>query len=155
GQILYGLNLWDSVHGLQSIYNPPGAGFTANALNSAGQAAGYRYGPHGYWVTYLYSGGQATPLGYLPGDSASREYDLNDASQVVGTSGTLLYGGLGSSFQPRQAFVWANGQRTGLGFLPGTTVSDGHGINSFGQAVGTSYAVGTGANARAFLWDKG
>jgi probable HAF family extracellular repeat protein len=160
GQILSGLSLWDSTHGLQTVCNPPGSGFTANGLNNAAQAVGYQSGPHGYSAPYFYSDGQATWIGYLPGDSASQEHDLNDAGQVVGTSGTTYPGGNYASFQARQAFVWSNGQRTALGILPGMNVSQGYGINSFGQVVGTASVSDGGfpysqTNGHAFVWDKG
>jgi probable HAF family extracellular repeat protein len=161
GQILSGLRLWDSVNGLQTVYNPPGASYTANGLNNAAQAVGYQSGPFGYSAPFFYSGGQATRIGYLPGDSASQEHDLNDAGQVVGTSGTTYPTGNYSYFNAHEAFMWANGQRTGLGFLPGLNVSQGYGINSFGQVVGTAYLY-TGTfpyppqtNGEAFVWDKG
>ncbi len=158
GQILYGLGLWDNVRGLQTVYDSEGAGYSSNALNNAGQAGGNRIGPYGYTRAYLYSGGQAIALGALPGEYDSKEYDLNDAAQVVGVSGPRYSGGNFALFQPREGFVWADGHMTGLGFLPGATVSEGNGINSFGQVVGRSYSGGgvyVESGQRAFVWDKG
>ncbi len=66
---------------------------------------------------------------------------INDLGQVVGWS-------LDSSGHT-QAFVWASGTMTGLGFLPGGTSSVASAINNRGDLTGFSYVSAT--NHHAFL----
>jgi probable HAF family extracellular repeat protein len=64
-------------------------------------------------------------LGTLPQGSDCYAYNLNDAGQVVGSSGS-------------NGFLWTNGQMTSLS-LPGGTISFAMGINTQGAVVGESY----------------
>lgn len=86
-----------------------------------------------------------TDLGDLRGGDFGRAYGINDAGQVVGSSGAAT----GS-----RAFLWEGGTMTDLGDLPGGgDVSRAYGINEAGQVVGNSQVASTGPCA--FLWDSG
>ena len=66
---------------------------------------------------------------------------INDLGQVVGWSQDAA--------GRTQAFVWASGTMTGLGFLPGGTCSVANAINNRGDVTGHAYVSGT--NHHAFL----
>ncbi len=101
----------------------------ANGINSAGTVIGTSYSGNSPLVTE-WSNGQATNLG-ISGYGTS----INDAGQVAG--GMLTTNG------QLHAFVWSNGSLLDLGALAGTAWSSAYGINSSGQAVGTSMAGST------------
>ncbi|MDD2239633.1 MAG: lamin tail domain-containing protein [Kiritimatiellae bacterium] len=84
---------------------------------------------------------QVIDLGTLGGTNVAAT-GINDAGQVVGWSQI--------STGHTQAFVWANGTLTGLGFLPGGTSSVATAINNHGEIVGTADVSGT--NFHAFLY---
>src|SRR2546426_986044 len=107
----------------------------ANGINNLGQAVG-----GSGTRAVLWENGAVTDLGTLPGDDYSVAYAINDAGQVVGSSGNASVG--------HHAFLWQNSAMTDLGTLPGDTDSYANGINSAGQVVGTS-------DRNAFLWDLG
>jgi probable HAF family extracellular repeat protein len=114
----------------------------AFGVNSIDQAVGYTEPsadfsdpsnrPHGSHAV-LFSGGSATLLGALPGDSQSAAYGINDAGQAVGYS-------QGASRQ--HAVLFSGGTVTDLGTLPGDTDSGAFSINASGQAAG--YSAGGG-----------
>jgi probable HAF family extracellular repeat protein len=80
-------------------------------------------------------------LGTL-GGTQSVAMGVNDLSQVVGWS-------LDAAGRT-QAFVWAGGTLTGLGFLPGGTSSVATAINNSGDVTGYAYYSDT--NYHAFLY---
>ena len=92
------------------------------------------------------AGGAAAPeywpidLGSLGGTN-SEALGVNDDRQVVGWSQDAA--------GRTQAFVWASGTMTGLGFLPGGTCSVANAINNRGDVTGHAYVSGT--NHHAFL----
>jgi probable HAF family extracellular repeat protein len=113
----------------------------AFGVNSLGQAVGYTEAgngtdrsnrPHGSHAV-VFSGGTATPLGVLPGDSQSAAYAINDSGQAVGYS-------QGASHQ--HAALFSGGNVADLGTLPGDTDSAAFSVNAFGRAVG--YSAGGG-----------
>jgi probable HAF family extracellular repeat protein len=147
----------------------------AEAINSAGQVAGYT----GSVQAYLWSQGTTTPLGTL-GGSYSVAYALNDNGLVAGqadaTDGNyhaFLYNGsmndLGSlgaypttawginlsgevvGISNNQAFLY-NGTMQGLGFLAGN-YSVARGINASGTIVGSSTT--NGGPEEAFIYSGG
>ena len=65
----------------------------ANAINDAGQVVGSSVDASGLRVAYVYSKGQISSLGALPGDSMSVAQDINNAGQIVGES--INQGGVG------------------------------------------------------------
>ena len=73
-------------------------------------------------------------LGHL-GGTQTVALGVNDSGQVVGWSQ--------DSANRTQAFVWANGTMTGIGFLPGGTTSVANAINESGHVTGYSYVSGT------------
>jgi probable HAF family extracellular repeat protein len=83
-------------------------------------------------------------LGTLPGDTTSLANGVNDAGQVVGTSGDAVRS---------DAFLWQDGTMTALGSLPGFASSAALRLNGVGQIVGHSF--NTFPAARATLWRDG
>jgi|GEM_PF-583917 len=80
-------------------------------------------------------------LGTL-GGTQSVATGINDRGQVVGWS-------LDADVRT-QAFLWQNGNMTGLGFFPGGTSSVANAINNNGEITGYSYVSAT--NYHAFLY---
>jgi len=95
------------------------------------------------------AGGAAAPeywpidLGSL-GGTQTVATGLNDLGQVVGWSQDAA--------GRTQAFVWAYGTMTGLGFLPGGTASVANAINRRGDVTG--YAAVSATNVHAFLFSS-
>lgn len=88
-------------------------------------------------------------LGILTGGTASFATGLNSDGQVVGYSGssTTGFGGGGA-----EAFLYSEGQMTGLGTLGGSS-SEAEGINDSGQVVGWANTPSGGQDA--FLYSGG
>ena len=142
---------------------------SACAINASGQVAGTsdvydaQHAPHGRHA-FLFSNGQMTDLGGLGtdgnGGSTSSATALNDSGQVTGYS--YVYDAQHNYHGP-QAFLYSNGQMTGLGTLSGTD-SSGRGnsspcaINAGGQVVGYSSvydAQHVPQGKHAFLYSSG
>lgn len=109
----------------------------AHDINEAGQVVGI-----GYAGALLWSNGQTTHLGALPGafnGTNSEAYALNETRQVAGYS-----------YAPsrRPAVRWNKGVIQDLGGVAAT----GMGINSFGHITGVTMAK-TGF-LRPFIWKK-
>ena len=115
-----------------------GAAFGANSSSQvvgyteAGNGADASNRPHGSHAV-LFSGGTATLLGALPGDSQSAASGINDAGQAVGYS---------QGARRQHAVLFAGGGVTDLGALPGDTDSAAFSVNATGVAVG--YSAGAG-----------
>ncbi|KAB8316387.1 DUF3466 family protein [Tolypothrix campylonemoides VB511288] len=124
--------LWTSSTGM----TPLGTS-TANAINNAGQVVG------GENRAFLWSSSTgSTDLGTLPGASSSSASDINDNSQVVGTSSS-------------RAFLWNSSTgMTSLGTLPNKNTSFASAINNAGQVVGNSGNSNASQGSRAFLWSS-
>jgi probable HAF family extracellular repeat protein len=154
--------LWSADNGMQDLGTFGGNSSGAAAINNAGQVAGsaathfFRIRAVGITESHGFvwdsASGTTTLLSPLPGGTDTQAVDINDAGQVVGSSGTIVAyaGGLGWSYEyvPGEAFLWQDGVVTGLGKLPGAGVSVAIAINNFGQVLGRS-------GTRLFLWDDG
>jgi probable HAF family extracellular repeat protein len=95
---------------------------TAQAVNDAGDVAGYSVGPTG-GSAFLWRDRQVTALGTLPGSTGATALGINEDAQVVGNTD---YG----------AFLWQDGQMTALPDLIST--SRAVDINNHGQSAGSS-----------------
>ncbi len=107
----------------------------ANGINSAGTVIGTSSG-NAPLVTE-WSNGQATNLRVSGSGATISGYGtgINDVGQVAG--------GMLTSNGQLHAFLWSNGNLLDVGALTGATWSSAYGINSSGQAVGTSMNGGT------------
>jgi probable HAF family extracellular repeat protein len=77
--------------------------------------------------------GTVRGLGALPGYGASQATGINDAGQVIGTSGGFIGMPHFNLYSPSEAFLWQDGVLTDLG-MPSAS-----GINDLGQVVGGKY----------------
>jgi probable HAF family extracellular repeat protein len=119
----------------------------ASGINNSGTVV-FSAGRFDEGAAFLWRNGVTTQLKGLGGplDGASA---INSSGQVVGTSSP----GFGS--QTFHAVIWdKSGAVTDLGSLGGSfAMSEGHGINDAGQAVGLTTTPS--ALNHAFLWSKG
>jgi len=108
-----------------------GSTSAATCVNSSGQIAGYAYTTNDSHA-FLWSGGNMTDLGTLPGGHSSVAYGINNSGQVVGSCN--------DSNDTEQAILYTGGTMTELG----TNGSCANGINDSGQVVGWrgSYVIG-------------
>jgi probable HAF family extracellular repeat protein len=145
---------WDSSTGMQDLGTFGGWWAKAAAINDSGQIVGntfnlgfpaYPYFSAEHAFVWSPSGGTRS-LGQLAGDTQSEATDINDAGQVVGTSGVMSPpGGIPSPlfYVPHQDFLWQNGAMTGLGFnsyrAGNTSILRHVAVNNNGQVVGSHY----------------
>lgn len=109
----------------------------ANGVNNHGQYVGYEmdraaFGHGGAWTNL--NDLMPTNSGWV----LKEAFDINDNNQIVG---------IGITNDQEQAFLWQNGNVSGLGSL-GTGAVAVAAINLHGQVVGTS-------DGRAFVWENG
>ena len=128
-----------------------GASSTACGINASGQVVGASATSTGVSHAFLYSGGNMIDLGTLSGDSDSWAFSINDAGQVVGTSGSDadFEGTAGPEpscelgpepSPPGYAFLYGSGSMIYfLSAVPGISGSYAFGINDTGQIVGYEY----------------
>src|SRR5262249_54321573 len=110
----------------------------ARAINRNGQVSVWVENlvypsPMSYGYVWDSGTGSFTALAALPGDTASRAMDINDAGQVIGTSGSYVLTMHGPVYSPREACLWQNGVVIDLG-MPNSRA-----INNLGQVVGGKY----------------
>lgn len=120
----------------------------AYAINEKGQIAGTsqvadKSTSHGF----LYSNGNVTDVGTLPGGNGSSAYDINNAGQVIGPSyvNSLNDG-------KTHSFLYENENMKDIGVS--FDYSSPNAINDSGQIVGYARASSLGPDY-AFLYDKG
>ena len=133
------------------IYTGTEITFVPTAINASGQIAGYGDAPGGTVHAVLYSGGNITDLGVLPGGDHSEATGINASGQVVGSSTT----GNGLT----HAFVYSGGVMTDLGTLPRGATSYATAINDAGQITGWSDTTAPNTNYprpdHAFIYSGG
>jgi probable HAF family extracellular repeat protein len=129
---------------------PGGEGY-ALSINNQGQAVGHSYSTNN--GPCLWEAGVIQPIpafGFAWGMATS----INDRGRVVGRANT----GLGAE----HAFLWADGEVTDIGTLPGCDrMSEATAINNWGRVVGYSVHEEQDPNdpfmstyySRAFLWN--
>ncbi len=153
---------------MQALGTLGGDDSAAWSVNNSGQIAGWAHHYPGYDSDYgrrafqWESGVGMQSLGGLEGIcTISWATDLNEAGRIVGVSATLLEEPSWEC-EPAQmdAFLWTPGGTGGppgnpemedLGNLGGP-ISDAHGINDVGQAVG--YSLTTSGTQHATLWSN-
>ena len=106
---------------------------------------GWSYTSSGNYNAFLYSNGQMTSLGTLPGGLWSWASGINASGQVVGGSYA------GSVYE--HAFLYSNGAMADLNNMidssSGWTLEYANAINDSGQVVG--YGINASGNTDAFL----
>lgn len=110
-----------------------------NAINNAGQVAGWDQGQAFVWQNSL-----ITYLSSLSSNSDSRALGINDRAQVVGFSTT--------SIGKQHAVLWQNSRIKDLGTLPSGRNSQALGINKAGKVVGWSDT--SSGSKHAVLWQN-
>jgi probable HAF family extracellular repeat protein len=116
----------------------------AYALNDSGEATGVSETASATTAT-MFSGGKATSIS-APGSSFSYATAINGSGEIAGWNVFV------SNFNSNsQAFLYSHGSVLNINsaalFPSGT---EAHGINSFGEVVGTGYL--SGSNFHAFLY---
>jgi probable HAF family extracellular repeat protein len=129
---------------LGTLSPAPVAANRATGINEAGHIVGSSNTNRGGHAV-LWRDGAMIDLGTL-GGSPSAASAINDADQVVGSSGL-------SGDRDAHAFLWARGVMEDLGTLGGTR-SVANDINNGGWIVGSSTIVGDSAY-HAFVWRNG
>ena len=119
---------------------------TALGINASGQIVGADANVH----AVLLSGGVLTDLGDYGGGTAGT--GINAVGQIVGYGSEPPNGGIAG---PRHAFLYQDGVRRDLGYLPNPTYlyAEANAINASGQIVG--YSTSSTSPQRAFLWQNG
>ena len=115
------------------------------AINSAGDVAGYAPLSTGSYHAFLDHNGHMTDLGTIAASGSSEAFGVNNFGEVAGWS-TAANGG-------QHAFLYSGGKMTDLGTL-GSNLSFATGINNLHQVVGSSDLTG-GLDTHAFLWSNG
>lgn len=111
-------------------------------INNRDEVIGSRLNTGGF----LYSNGVYT---YLPtlGGPTSTPYDINDASEIVGSTTTAA--------GEQRAFLYSKGVITNLGTLPGYASSWAEKINNIDQIVGGVATTTTPSTSRPFFYEGG
>jgi probable HAF family extracellular repeat protein len=97
--------------------------------------------------------GQIQELPPLPGDTVGFALGINDAGQVVGSSGSCANTPLFPNQIGPHAVLWDHGSPINLGGLGGKLVSTAAAINNRGEVVGASDVTGDQA-LHSFLWTR-
>jgi probable HAF family extracellular repeat protein len=97
--------------------------------------------------------GQVQELPPLAGDTVGFALGINDAGQVVGSSGSCANTPLVPQPVGPHAVLWDNGSPTNLGSLGGQLISTAAAINNRGEIVGASDLPGDTA-LHTFLWTR-
>lgn len=130
---------------------PDGYGISeGQAVNNAGQVAGYCETDDGYWRACLWDGDACTFFdtadGVLDDCIESESFSINASGQVIGICYDVNY--------DYHGFIWQNGVMTALGALPGFDFSYPAAINDTGQVVGFCYNTNSSTDA-GFIWENG
>lgn len=127
-------------NGASTLLLPPGASLSYGyAINDAGVVLGSTYIAADGYVPFTYSNGSYT---LYPGNMSLVGINNNGAM-----TGQITVGS-----QPGQAFIYANGNTTELGVLPGFDTSSGRYINNAGEVVGDlTNSNQPGANAFVYV----
>lgn len=155
GSILTGINAKGQIVGIGTSASRSSAGFLYDdgnvatldifptAINNRGQIIGQGIG---LTSTLLYDGATTMPLDIQAGTFAQVPSAFNDQGQMVGVA-TLSYGPpLGNSpygnLAQDNAYLYAQGKVTYLGFLPGYNQTIPRAVNSQGLIVGVATYLG-------------
>lgn len=114
----------------------------AEAINTSGQIAGDSAGTE---AAVWQPDGTVTLLGFLPGETDSRAFAINDAGQVVGNAYTTV------PQYALHAFLFSNGQMTDIDTFD-SQASWAFGINSNGVVVGMFTPSSTSMAYDAFVY---
>jgi probable HAF family extracellular repeat protein len=136
---------WDASGGLEDLGTLGGTNSRASAISGAGQIVGWRETWSNISPSALrsvqgfvldHASGSVTLLAPLAGfGSSSEALDINNAEQILGTSGVVaVVGPYGATaYKADRACLWQNGAVTDLGMASASA------INNLGQVVGGQY----------------
>ena len=131
--------------GTQDLGTLPGDSASQGfAINDGGDVAGFSSGPTGIRAVVWPRNKAARALPGLPGSNTSKALAINEKGNAAGIS---------QSGSDTHAVRWDGNAIQDLGTLPGTSFSEGLGINKKDVVVGSS-GDATGAR-RAVLWEPG
>jgi probable HAF family extracellular repeat protein len=134
---------------LQDLGTIPGE-VALTAINDSGVSVGETMNLHNNRAVVATGPNQFTVLGTLGGHYSSAN-DINNMGQITGISYTSLeYLPAPLDMPVIEAFLFENGQMTGIGTLGGQ-ISYGWGINDLSQIVGESSLLNH--EMHAFVWD--
>lgn len=109
----------------------------------------------------IWTNGERTDLGTLPGDTQSAAFAINNTGVVVGISNANYSVQNGNGWNP-QAVVWVNDVISALPNLPNATGSEALAVNSSGHIVGFCYTEEYLYNTFSFaesplacIWENG
>ena len=134
--------------GAAQLLNPLAGhtGSEAFAMNLAGQAVGYSTKCLGRTCRALEQRTQCYLARHITGHFSSRALAINESGLIVRLSTSNNANGV------RRGFLQQGATMMDLGLLPGGSSSEAHGINAFGQIVGTATRAGS---ASAWLRSAG
>ncbi|MEE9554513.1 MAG: DUF3466 family protein, partial [candidate division Zixibacteria bacterium] len=142
--------------GMTSLGTLGGDRSSANAINEMDEVVGYAqiFNPDtviNHACLWIHDA--IIDLGVLPRETNSAANDINDNSQVCGSSShqQITYPFLTVSIP----CLWEDGEIIELELLPGYAKGVATGINNNGQIIGWMNTSLSGGNARAFIWEDG
>lgn len=128
---------------LGTLSGPTGPYSAANGINNNGLVVGLsKSATTSDVLAVTFDGTNVTPLPLLSGDTNGQAWAVNDAGQIVGSSGIITNSNLTT-----RAVQWQGSSVTLLNPLTGHTQGEARAINATGQIAGSSSSSSTDKHA--------